>query len=49
MALLGWSLPRKEPWGRLRALVSGLMFAALVLAIAAALVFNTPVGLSLSL
>lgn len=48
IALLGWSLPRTPPWGRLRPLVSGLMFTALVLAIAGALVFNTPVGLSLS-
>jgi hypothetical protein len=49
IGLLGWSLPRREPWGRLRALSSGLMLLVLVLAIVVSLVFNTPVGLSLSL
>ncbi|MGM0557795.1 MAG: hypothetical protein ACQEVA_15530 [Myxococcota bacterium] len=49
IGLLGWSLPRREPWGRLRALSSGLMLVVLVLAIVVSLVFNTPVGLSLSL
>jgi hypothetical protein len=49
IGLLGWSLPRRAPWGRVRALTSALMLAVLVLAFVLSLVFNTPVGLSLSL
>jgi hypothetical protein len=49
IGLLGWSLPRRAPWGRVRALTSALMLAVLVLAFVVSLVFNTPVGLSLSL